>query len=121
MRAHITGVRVNGMALTGFARVPGFQLSFATTITLVLVREKLLRDEESQPYLQRTHVRQGSAVKWGEEYTPPLTPFGPSSAGSAVGNRECQLNICKIISTRRLCVVCVWALSTHKIKPVILI
>ena len=36
MRAHFTGVRASGMALTGFARVPGFLLSFATTILLML-------------------------------------------------------------------------------------
>ena len=51
MRAHFTGVRASGMALTGFARVPGFLLSFATTVILMLTPRVHHLDARAEPFL----------------------------------------------------------------------
>ena len=51
MRAHFTGVRASGMALTGFARVPGFLLSFATTVILMLTPRVHHLDARAEPSL----------------------------------------------------------------------
>ena len=83
MRAHITGVRANGMALTGFARVPGFLLSFATTVILMLTPRVHHLDARAELSLGAHNPGQLSGAL--QEVLPKATEGTAMPAGDGTG------------------------------------
>ena len=83
MRAHFTGVRASGMALTGFARVPGFLLSFATAIILMLTPRVHHLDARAEPSLGALNPGQLSGAL--QEVMPKATEGTAMPAGYGTG------------------------------------
>ena len=83
MRAHFTGVRASGMALTGFARVPGFLLSFATMVILMLTPRVHHLDARAEPSLGADNPGQLSGAL--QEVLPKATEGTAMPAGDGTG------------------------------------